>query len=124
MNRFKAWLCTWSIPEFKYLDSDQRFEVYDGFIKYNLSLKQVKVYALERVNYETMRVIKKALAKGISCRDMEICRDMDISDWRLARVVEGLLSGIDGEDILKYLDPNISDSEAFRIFSEVIHQKK
>ena len=123
MNSLKAWFCTWAIPEFKDFDIEQKYEVYNGLIECNLSLKQVKVYALRRVDSESMQAIKCALSNGVSCRDMEICRDLDISAWRITMIVDGLLSGVSGDDIWKYCDPKLSDAEAFRIISQVMHPK-
>ena len=120
MNSLKARLCMQFITGFKYFSDEQKCEIYDGLVKYGLSLKQVKVYAVHSLEFETMRVIKMALARGVSCREMEFCRELDIGAWRMQMIVDGLLAKISPDDIWKYADPRLSDTEAFKIMSSII----
>lgn len=118
MNCIKACINTLLfVPEVRKFDSDQLYEIYSGFRKYNLSVKQVGVYAKLELHSDLMCAIKRGLAKGVSCRDMEICINMQHSVWRINTVVAGIQEGLSPEDILRYSNPNITDERAFVLYS-------
>lgn len=119
MNRVKARLnMLLHIPGIWRFDGAQLYEIHSGFYRYNLSVKQVKVYAKEELNPDIMASVKRGLAKGASCRDMEICLEMSHSAWRINAIAEGIRDGLPASDILRYSSQYISDEEAFAIYSE------
>jgi hypothetical protein len=121
MNRLKAWFSTWSIPDFKKFTYEQRQEVYSGLIDFNLTLEQVLVYAQEDIEPEMMSKVKFWLSKGITKEDLRICiKEMDVSIYRLNIVCEGIKCGFTGEEIMTYLDPKISDEDAFKKYSHLV----
>lgn len=106
------------IPGIWRFDRAQLYEIHSGFYKYNLSVKQVKVYAKPEICCDIMAVVKRGMAKGAPCRDMEICLEMGLSAWRINAVADGIRDGIPASDILRYSSQYISDEEAFLIYSD------
>lgn len=119
MNYFKSVFKSLAIPDFKYMDEEQKREVYSGFRHYNLSTKQVRSYASVYYDADNMKLAKRALAKGVACRDVEICLSMKLSRWRTDKVFKGILIGLTGEQIFTYASVE-TEEEAFRIYSESV----
>lgn len=123
MNFIKAWFKAIAIPNYRKMEASQKEQIYSGFRHYDLTPKQVKVYALLDLNSEYMSIAKKGLASGVSCKDIKICLDMQLSRWRFERVIKGILMGFSKQQILSYANAS-NENEAFIIYTKLVSSSK
>lgn len=123
MNTVIALIKTFCVIFGKRFTKSQKEQIYSGFIKCNLTFKQVKFYARLEFSGSKMRAIKLALFKGISEEKLKAFDLVELSSYIVYLVVHGYERGLSKDEISTYAKSDIDEFEAFKIFCD-LKQKK
>lgn len=122
MNVVKSVLCTICVSAFQSFNYKQYSQIYSGFRTYNLTQKQVKVYAKNTMSAGRMRLCKRALSLGFSKEELQELIDMNLNGYIFRYAVEGRLSGIPKEKVLEYSTASITPEECFSIYIKLLKE--
>ncbi len=122
MNAFKAKFLTGCVIGVRIFSFEQKYQIYSGFKRYNLTKEQVKVYARKGMSSDRMSYCKHALVKGFSVEEMKEWLDMNLNGYIFRYAIEGRQMGIPKEKVQEYANTKISVGDSFKRYIELIQE--
>lgn len=120
MNVIKARILTFCVCGFGGYNSEQRYQIYSGFRRYNLTKSQVKVYAKKDISCSRMRLCKHALAAKISPEEIAEWLSLTLNGYIFRYALEGRQKGIPKDKVQEYARNNISVEKSFNKYLELM----